>query len=157
MSHAASQLTLDFAASKKRPRVASGSPRLIIPTCKHILDSGALCRQPAVGGRRFCRAHLLLQVRQRRMARAHRRAGRILLPPLKDLQGVQAGLTQVRKALAAGRIEPKLAGTLRWALQQIASDIRFIERIQGDPHHGAAGLSHRTAAEISLMKSAGCP
>jgi hypothetical protein len=113
------------AAGKLGPAVTS--PRLIIRTCKHILESGSFCRAAAVGGRAYCRAHLRLGVRRGKMARARRRAGVLELPPLTDMQAVQVGITRVRVALAADHIDADCARLLLWAMRQAAANLRFIE------------------------------
>ena len=102
----------------------AGKPRLIIRLCAQMLKSGRLCRQPAVGGRRYCRAHILLQARLPKMARARRRTECLRLPSLTDLHGVQDALARVRAALDAGHLEPERARTLRYTLRFLASCIR---------------------------------
>ena len=53
MNHAGcSQLNFSR-AGRKESAGASGPPRLIIPTCKHILKSGAFRQAAAVGGRAY--------------------------------------------------------------------------------------------------------
>ncbi len=137
---------LNSGAREGKPAVAAASPRLIIRTCRHIKDSGAFCRQAAVGGRKYCRAHLLLRERLRRMARAHRRAGVLKLPRLTDLRAVEAGTAQVRVALAADHIDAGLARLLLWAMRQIASDMRFIERQEALSQGGPTATNRRLAA-----------
>jgi len=143
MKFAVAQLGLWPEAKTKRANVAA-QPRLIIRLCAHIMESGRLCRQPAVGGRRHCRHHIVLQVRRHRMARAHRRAGRLKLPPMTDMLGVQAGLARVRSALAAGYIEPELARSLASALHLAATLDRWIradyanDKVGTTAHRGAA-------------------
>src|SRR5271166_6370698 len=123
---------------------AAREPRVIIRLCAHMLESGRLCRQPAVRGRRHCRAHIALQVRRHRMARAHRRAGRLKLPPMTDMLGVQAGLARVRSALAAGYIEPELARSLASALHLAATLDRWIRADYASDKDGTT--AHRGAA-----------
>jgi len=130
-------------AAKKDETKVAGQPRLIIRTCRHILESDKLCRQPAVRGRKYCRAHILLQVQRRSRARAHRRNGRFRLPPRMDLQGVQAGLARVQVALDAGHIESGRARSLRSALRLIASCTRSIEGKRAAPPAEEAGRHKR--------------
>jgi hypothetical protein len=110
--------------ASSQPR--SPSPRLLIATCGHILDQGGLCRAPVVSGRRYCRAHLDLQSRLWRMARARCRM-RIQIPELVDLQAVHLARARVRYALAAGRIDPSDAGLFLYGLRIAASNLRFLE------------------------------
>src|SRR5271157_3969396 len=106
----------------------NGPPRLVIRTCKHILEGGAFCRAAAVGGRAYCRAHLQLRTQLGRMARAGRRAGFLKLPPLTDLQTVQAGMVKLQVALAGGHLDDGRARLLRYGLRQMAADFRFLEQ-----------------------------
>jgi len=120
MKYSCAQLRLWPETKAKQTNVAA-QPRLIIRTCAHMLESGRLCRQPAVGGRRHCRHHIVLQVRRPRMARARRRLGYFHLPRLLDQQGVQAGLARMRSLLAAGYLEPGRARSLASVLYMVAS------------------------------------
>lgn len=108
----------------------AGPPPLIIPTCRHIKESGAFCEAAALGGRAYCRAHRGVRTRCRKMARACRRAGHLKLPPLTHLRGVEAGITQVRVAQAAGHIGAIRARLLRRALLLMAANISFLARQQ---------------------------
>ncbi len=122
-----SQLNFQRATGKGESVVAAGSSRLIIRTCRHILDSGGFCQAAALGGRTYCRAHLVLRVRCRKMARARRRAGMLKLPALVDAQAVQAGVARVKVALEAQHIDRERARLLRWAMRVAATNLRRIE------------------------------
>ena len=127
MNHpACSQLY--FPSAVQEDALLSASPRLIIHTCQHILESDAFCQAAAVGGRSYCRAHLLLRVRRLKMARARRRARSLKLPSLMDQQSVRKARAQVRVALAAGHIDAELAGLLSYAMRQASSNLRFIQQ-----------------------------
>jgi len=106
----------------------NGPPRLVIRTCRQILEGGAFCRAAAVGGRAYCRAHLQLRTQLGKMARARRRAGFLKLPPLVDMQAVRVGMTRVRVALAGDHIDAGRARLLRYALRQMAANLRFLEQ-----------------------------
>ncbi|HME31167.1 MAG TPA: hypothetical protein VKG65_00295, partial [Terriglobales bacterium] len=135
-----SQLNFQPATGEGESVVAAGSSRLIIRTCRHILDGGDVCQAAAVGGRTYCRAHLVLRVRCRRMARARRRAGMLKLPPLMNLPAVQVGITKVRVALAANHIDPDRARLLRWAMRIAATNLRRIEQQKEWAHHASAAV-----------------
>jgi hypothetical protein len=128
-----SQLSPDGTAIGKRAAAAPEEPRLIIRTCKHILESGACCRQPAVAGRKYCRAHLELRLRRRRMLRARRQHRGLKLPRLTSLEAVQDAHTRVAVALAFGHIDPETARVLRWSLMQSAAYQRFKARQEDLP------------------------
>ena len=105
---------------------AGESPPLIIRTCRHILGNGRFCRAAAVRGRRYCRAHGLLRLRQRRMARTHRKLAAVKLPRLIDLRAVEAAHKVARTASATGHMDAACARLVHQALRQVASAMRFI-------------------------------
>ncbi|MGO9517275.1 MAG: hypothetical protein ACLPND_09545 [Candidatus Korobacteraceae bacterium] len=108
----------------KGPAAAAAPPRLIIRTCVHIKEDGRRCQAAAVAKRDYCRAHLESRGRLRKMARARRRAAVVKLPPMVDLQAVQAARVRVRVALAAGHIEKDRARVLFSLISQVGSLIR---------------------------------
>jgi len=137
---------------KTEERNVAGGPHLLIRTCAHILESGRLCQRPAVAGRRHCRHHIVLQVRRHRMARARRRLGRLRLPSLMDLEGVQAGLARVRSALAAGYIEPDRASVLASVLRLVASLERQVQadyEAAADPQDRAVRVKSNGNYEVA--------
>ena|SRR5271165_6752869 len=95
MDHASSRLT--------SPK--GMEPRMIIRTCKHILDRGVFCRAPAMNKRDYCHAHLRLRQCGWRMARAGRRMACLKLPLLVDMSAVRTAKVGARSArrLAAKR------------------------------------------------------
>jgi len=103
---------------------AAAPQRVIIRTCGHIMEDGRRCQAAAVAKRDYCRAHLELRGRLRKMARARRRAAVVKLPPMVDLQAVQAAKVRVRVALAAGHIEKDRARVLFSLISQVGSLIR---------------------------------
>jgi hypothetical protein len=120
-----SRASFDGAAHEQRAAVVAEAPRLIIRTCKHILEGDTFCRQPAVAGRKFCRAHLELRLRSRRMARARYWHSGVKLPRLTSLEAVEVARTRVAVALAFGHVDPDTARVLRWGLMQSAAHIRL--------------------------------
>lgn len=122
MNHSGcSQLNSRWAVQEEESAVTDDPPRVIIRTCRHIKDNGCFCQAAAVSGRAYCRAHLSLRARRRKMARACRRAGVLKLPPLVDLRAVEVGMVRIRVALEAGHIDACRARLLRWSMRQIAS------------------------------------
>lgn len=103
-------------------------PFLVIRTCKHIRDNGALCQVAAQRGSAYCRAHLQLHQRSLKMARASRAASRIKLPILEDMQAVRVAQARVQMALQAGHIEESRARLLRWGLRMVATNFRYMEK-----------------------------
>src|SRR5271157_355010 len=103
-----------------------------VKLCLHVKEDGVFCHCPALGGRQYCYRHLRLRGQQMRMARAiaQRQPYHLVLPPLEDMNSVQAALTHVTAALTAGLLERRRAGLLLYALQQAASNLRFLARAQ---------------------------
>jgi len=105
-------------------------PFLVIRTCKHIKDNGALCQAVAQKGSAYCHHHLLLRQRRLKMARAGRAASCLKLPLLEDMKSIQVALARVQVALEAGHIEESRARLLRWGLRLAATNLRHIERME---------------------------
>ena len=109
-------------------RLDAEQPRLIIPACQHILESGRLCRCAASRGQRFCRHHIDLHARRLRAGRAERQIRlRFRMPLLEDLLAVQIAKARVLYTMDAGHIEPSIARQVLWALRLASGNIRFME------------------------------
>ncbi len=100
--------------------------------CHHVMESGFCCQSPALRDRRYCYSHLRLRGERLRMARAiaQRQPYRFMLPALDDLFAVQAAVEHVARALGAGLLERRQAGTLLYALQQSAINHRILALVQ---------------------------
>ena len=100
--------------------------------CHHVMESGFYCQSPALRDRRYCYSHLRLRGQRVRMARAiaKRQPYRFDLPALDDLYAVQAAVEHVARALGAGLLERRQAGTLLYALQQSAINHRILALVQ---------------------------
>src|SRR5271165_6175742 len=100
--------------------------------CHHVMESGYYCKSPALHDRRHCYRHLRLRGERMRMARAiaKRLPYRFDLPALDDLFAVQAAVEHVARALGAGLLERRQAGTLLYALQQSAINHRILALVQ---------------------------
>ncbi len=96
------------------------------------MENGVYCQIPALSGRPYCYRHLRLRGQQMRIARAiaQRQSFQLLLPPLEDLNAVQSALIHVTAALAARLLDRHHAGQLLYALQQAASNLRFLAKAQ---------------------------
>jgi hypothetical protein len=99
-----------------------------VPHCRHLKEDGAFCQMPALRERNYCFFHLRERGRRLRMAQeaARQRSSPLVLPPLEDMTAVNAGLTLVAVALAFRRIDQRTAGLLLYALQQAASNLKFM-------------------------------
>src|SRR5664279_104815 len=99
-----------------------------LPHCRHLKEDGTFCQMPALRERNYCFFHLRERGRRLRMAQeaARQRSRPLVLPPFEDMTAVNAGLTLVAVALAFRRIDQRTAGLLLYALQQAASNLKFM-------------------------------
>jgi hypothetical protein len=104
-----------------------GAP-LIIATCRHILNNGRFCRAAASGNRKYCRAHLVLRVRHRNIARARRPIPAVEMPRLFDMKSVQLADKRLSLALAAGLIDPQTARLMKSAIEMSVGVLRLMDR-----------------------------
>ncbi len=115
------------ANSEERPSTGHA-----VKLCLHVKEDGVYCQIAALRGRSYCYRHLRLRGQQMRIARAlaQRQTYHLVLPPLEDMNGVQAALVHVTAALAAGLLERRRAGQLLYALQQAANNQRLLDKAQ---------------------------
>src|SRR5271165_724895 len=114
--------------------------------CHHAMESGFYCQTPALRHRRYCYSHLRLRGQRLRMARAiaRRQPYRFDLPALDDLFAVQTAVEHVARALGAGLLERRQAGTLLYALQQSAINHRIMALLQMNTASVNPSLSNPT-------------
>ena len=112
-------------------------------TCRHVKEDGAYCGSPALRERKYCYYHLMQRGRRLRRARALRDnlPYRLEIQSLDNLYAVRAALTDIAQALAAGQLDPRTAGKLLYAIQQVSSTNRRIEQME------AAQLENRKNAK----------
>jgi hypothetical protein len=112
-------------------------------TCRHVNLQGAYCGSPALRDRKYCYYHLMERGRRLRRARALRDnlPYRLEIQSVDSLYAVRAALTDIAQALAAGQLEPRTAGKLLYAIQQVSSTNRRIEQME------AAQLENRKDAK----------
>jgi len=106
----------------------STAPRLRIPTCSYVLPRGSRCLGAAVRGRSYCRHHLRIRIRLRRMARS-RRATPVLAPvSLVDAAAIRQTEIGFRVFLEAGRIDPAAGPVIFQALRMARDLVRILYR-----------------------------
>ena len=127
--------------------------------CHHVMESGLYCQSPALRERRYCYRHLRLRGQRLRMARAiaRRQPYRFDMPALDDLYAVQAAVEHVARALGAGLLERRQAGTLLYALQQSAINHRILALVQMNTALVNPSLSNPTLSPGDGDNSAGAP
>jgi hypothetical protein len=115
-------------------------------TCRHVQPDGAYCGSPALRERKYCYYHLIERRRLRR-ARALRDnlPYRLEIQSLDNLYAVRAALTDIAQALAAGQLDPRTAGKLLYAIQQVSATNRRIEQME------AAQLEQSKDAQDQLL------
>src|SRR5271167_2930752 len=102
------------------------------PTCRHEKPDGTYCGSPAIRDRKYCYYHLMERARRLRRALALRddRPYRLEIQSLDNLYSVRAALTDIAQALAAGQLDPRAAGKLLYAIQQVSATNRRIEQME---------------------------
>ncbi len=134
----------------------SEQPSAGVKLCRHSMEDGVYCQVPALTGRPYCYRHLRLRGQQMRIARAlaQRQSFQLLLPPLEDLNAVQSALIHVTAALAARLLDRHHAGQLLYALQQAASNLRFLAKAQAK---AAANLAPQAGQLAATPEALGAP
>ena len=93
---------------------------------------GTYCGSPALRDRKYCYYHLMERGRRLRRARALRDnlPYRLEIQSLDNPYAIRAALTDIAQALAAGQLDPRTAGKLLYAIQQVTSANRRIEQME---------------------------
>jgi len=101
-------------------------------TCRHVKEDGTYCGSPALRDRKYCYYHLMQRGRRLRRARALRDnlPYRLEIQSLDNLYAVRDALTEIAQALAAGQLDPRTAGKLLYAIQQVSATNRRIEQLE---------------------------
>jgi hypothetical protein len=101
-------------------------------TCRHVKEDGTYCGSPSLRDRKYCYYHLMQRGRRLRRARALRdnQPYRLEIQSLDNLYAVRAALTDIAQALAAGQLDPRTAGKLLYAIQQVTATNRRIEQME---------------------------
>src|SRR5271157_3892079 len=103
-------------------------------TCRHVKEDGLYCGSPALRDRKYCYYHLLERGRRLRRARALRDnlPYRLDIQSLDNPYAVRGALTEIAQALAAGQLDPRTAGKLLYAIQQVTATNRRIEQMEAE-------------------------
>jgi hypothetical protein len=101
-------------------------------SCRHVKEDGTYCGSPALRDRKYCYYHLAQRGRRLRRARALRDnlPYRLEIHSLDNLYAIRAALTDIAQALAAGQLDPRTAGKLLYAIQQVSATNRRIEQME---------------------------
>jgi hypothetical protein len=95
-----------------------------VPRCQHLKVNGVQCGSPALRRRRRCYFHEGIRLEQSKFYADQFAQRRFELPPLEDANAVQLGLMKVIEWLGSGRMEPKIAGLMLYALQTASCNLR---------------------------------
>src|SRR5271166_3793641 len=103
-------------------------------TCRHIKEDGTYCGSPSLRNRKYCYHHLQQRGRRLRRARALRdnQPYRLEIQSLDNPYAIRAALTDIAQALAAGQLDPRAAGKLLYAIQQVTAANRRIEQMEAE-------------------------
>jgi hypothetical protein len=95
-----------------------------VPRCQHIKINGTQCGSPALRRRRHCFFHDRIRREQARIRAEASAQPTFELPLLEDANCVQVALMKVIQMLASGRMDPKRAGLILYALQTASINLR---------------------------------
>lgn len=101
-----------------------------VPICSYVLPRGSRCLGAAVRGRSYCRHHLRIGVRLRRMARSRRSTPVLASVSLADAAAIRQTEIRLRVSLAARRIDPASGRAIFWALRMARDLVRTIKRYE---------------------------
>jgi hypothetical protein len=85
------------------------------PVCRHTLTTGRRCKSPALTSSAFCFHHRKL--RQARTSSAQPPLFQVAPDALHSPESIQHVLTQVFNGLTSGKLPPRPAGKMLYALQ----------------------------------------
>jgi hypothetical protein len=103
-------------------------------SCHHVQPEGSYCGSPALRDRKYCYYHLMERARRLRRARALRdnQPYRLEIQSLDNPYAIRAAISDVAQALAAGQLDPRVAGKLLYAFQLASSNNRRIEKMEAE-------------------------
>jgi len=111
-------------------------------SCRHVKEDGAYCGSPALRERKYCYYHLMQRGRRLRRARALRDnlPYRLEIQSLDNPYAIRDAVSDVAQALAAGQLDPRVAGKLLYAFQLASSANRRIEKMEAATAKDPVGL-----------------
>ena len=98
-----------------------------VPRCQHLKVNGGQCGSPALRRRRKCYFHEGLRLDDEKFLADQFGNNRFVMPVLEDANAIQVGLMKVIQFLGSGRMEPKVAGLMLYALQTAASNLKNVK------------------------------
>ncbi len=113
------------------------------PRCAYIRMNDQPCRQPALQGNIFCRFHDLVE----------HPLPAALIPFVEDATSLQVAIMQVIRSMQLGKIERHMGGTILYALQLAASNLKHFCEENGHPFaEPARRLTKEEQREEELSK-----
>jgi hypothetical protein len=95
-----------------------------VPRCQHVKVNGVRCGSPALRRRRRCYFHEEIRIDREKTAADHFSQRTFRVPVLEDANAVQVALMKVIEMLRYGRMQPKVAGLILYALQTASYNLR---------------------------------
>jgi hypothetical protein len=93
------------------------------PLCRHTKTNGLRCQSPALAVSAFCHHHQKLHRTRPTTISAGPGLSTHVLHPLRNAESLLQAANMVFSGLASGRIHPKIAGRMLYALQMASSDL----------------------------------
>jgi hypothetical protein len=95
-----------------------------VPRCQHVKVNGVQCGSPALKRRRRCYFHEGVRIERQKFVDDQFATSRFDMPVLEDANAVQMGLMKVIQWLGSGRMDPKIAGLMLYALQTASCNLK---------------------------------
>ncbi|MGA8617564.1 MAG: hypothetical protein WB660_03455 [Candidatus Sulfotelmatobacter sp.] len=95
-----------------------------VPRCQHMKVNGTQCGSPALRCKSRCYFHEGVRIEQAKFVADKFAQDSFELPALEDANSVQLGLMKVIHWLGHGRMDPKMAGLMLYALQTASINLR---------------------------------
>ncbi len=94
------------------------------PLCRHTKTNGLLCQSPALIDSAFCYHHQKARHTRRHTLEAGPGLSTNVLHPLRNAHSIQQALAMVVNGIGSGRLHPRRAGKMLYALQIASSRLR---------------------------------
>jgi hypothetical protein len=109
--------TREFSPVRQREGEGKNRGAEEVPRCQHGKVNGARCGSPALRRRRRCYFHEEVRIDREKTAADAFAQRTFRVPVLEDANAVQVALMRVIEMLGYGRMQPKVAGLILYALQ----------------------------------------
>ena len=114
-----------------------------VELCHHVKGDGVSCHSPALRGQGYCYFHVRYKGHPLRTWRNLRRlcGWHFTSRSVSTLAGIEDHLKRVEAALASGCSDPKRARLIRYGLQVMAANVRYMKATEARKPQTSAPIS----------------